>query len=69
MTAAAQSARPTDADATDATGPAETVNAASLGTAWLAAGASKADLHRVLRSFNANAGEFRAAAEKLDEDD
>ena len=39
------------------------------GGAWLAAGASKADLHRVLRTFNANAGEFRAAAEKLDEDD
>jgi sulfhydrogenase subunit delta len=50
-------------------GPAETVNATSLGSAWLAASASRADLHRVLRSFNANAGEFRAAAEKLDEDD
>jgi sulfhydrogenase subunit delta len=50
-------------------GPAETVNATSLGSAWLAAGASKGDLHRVLRSFNANAGEFRAAAEKLYEDD
>lgn len=50
-------------------GPAETVNAASLGGAWLAAGASKGDLHRVLRTFNANAGEFRAAAEKVYEDD
>ena len=50
-------------------GPSETVNATSLEGAWLAAGASKADLHRVLRTFNANAGEFRAAAEKLDEDD
>jgi coenzyme F420-reducing hydrogenase gamma subunit len=50
-------------------GPSETVNAASLGNAWIAAGASKAELHRVLRSFNANAGEFRAAAERLHEDD
>jgi len=50
-------------------GPSETVNATSLEGAWLAAGASKADLHRVLRTFNANAGEFRAAAEMLDEDD
>ncbi len=50
-------------------GPAETVNAASLANAWHAAGASKAQMHRALRSFNANAGEFRAAAEKLDEDD
>jgi len=50
-------------------GPAETVNAASLAGAWKAAGASKADMRRVLRSFNANAGEFRAAAEGLDEDD
>jgi sulfhydrogenase subunit delta len=50
-------------------GPSETVNATSLANAWLAAGASKADLHRVLRSFNANAREFRAAAEGLHEDD
>jgi sulfhydrogenase subunit delta len=50
-------------------GPAETVNAASLAQAWSAAGASKAEMYRVLRSFNANAGEFRAAAERLHEDD
>jgi sulfhydrogenase subunit delta len=50
-------------------GPSETLNAPSLANAWQAAGASKAELHRVLRSFNANAGEFRAAAEKLHEDD
>ena len=50
-------------------GPAETVNARSLANAWTAAGASKTELHRVLRSFNANAGEFRAAAEALHEDD
>jgi coenzyme F420-reducing hydrogenase gamma subunit len=50
-------------------GPAETVNASSLANAWTAAGASKAEMHRVLRSFNANAGEFRAAAEALHEDD
>jgi len=50
-------------------GPSETVNAASLTNAWTAAGASKAEMYRVLRSFNANAGEFRAAAEKLHEDD
>ena len=50
-------------------GPGESMNTASLGAAWIAAGASKADLHRVLRGFNANAGEFRAAAEKLHEDD
>jgi coenzyme F420-reducing hydrogenase gamma subunit len=49
--------------------PAETVNAASLANAWIAAGASKTEMHRVLRSFNANAGEFRAAAEALHEDD
>jgi len=49
-------------------GPADTTNAASLATAWVAAGGSRAEMHRVLRSFNANAGEFRAAAEKLDED-
>jgi sulfhydrogenase subunit delta len=50
-------------------GPAQTVNASSLGNAWTAAGAAKSEMHRVLRSFNANAGEFRAAAETLDEDD
>jgi sulfhydrogenase subunit delta len=50
-------------------GPGESMNTTSLGAAWIAAGASKADLHRVLRGFNANAGEFRAAAEKLHEDD
>jgi coenzyme F420-reducing hydrogenase gamma subunit len=50
-------------------GPSESPNTASLGGAWLKAGASKGELHRVLRSFNANAGEFRAAAEKLYEDD
>jgi coenzyme F420-reducing hydrogenase gamma subunit len=50
-------------------GPAQTVNAPSLAGAWKAAGASRGDLHRVLRSFNANAGEFRAAAEILHEDD
>jgi sulfhydrogenase subunit delta len=49
-------------------GPSETVNANSLATAWKAAGASRIEMHRVLRSFNANAGEFRAAAESLDED-
>ncbi len=50
-------------------GPAETVNAASLANAWIGAGGSRAEMHRVLRSFNANAGEFRAAAEELHEDD
>lgn len=50
-------------------GPADTVNAASLATAWLGAGGSKSEMYRVLRSFNANAGEFRAAAEGLHEDD
>jgi sulfhydrogenase subunit delta len=50
-------------------GPAETVNASSLANAWRAAGATKAELHRALRGFNANAGPLRAAAERLDEDD
>jgi sulfhydrogenase subunit delta len=50
-------------------GPSETVNAASLTQAWNAAGGSRADMYRVLRSFNANASEFRAAAERLHEDD
>jgi coenzyme F420-reducing hydrogenase gamma subunit len=50
-------------------GPAETVNAASLASAWIETGASRADVHRALRTFNANAGEFRAAAEQLREDD
>ncbi len=49
-------------------GPAQTVNAKALANAWKTAGAAKIDMHRVLRSFNANAGEFRAAAESLDED-
>jgi sulfhydrogenase subunit delta len=50
-------------------GPAETVNAASLMQAWTAAGGSRVEMFRVLRSFNANAGEFRAAAERLHEND
>ena len=50
-------------------GPAETVNATSLANAWRAAGAPKAEMHRALRGFNANAGPFRAAAEVLNEDD
>ncbi len=48
-------------------GPAQTVNAKALADAWEAAGASKIEMHRVLRSFNANAAEFRSAAETLDE--
>jgi hypothetical protein len=38
----------------------ETPNTASLSRQWLALGATDADLLRVLRTYNANAPEFRA---------
>jgi coenzyme F420-reducing hydrogenase gamma subunit len=48
-------------------GPMEAPNAASMGRAVLASGASKRDLLRVLRTFNANAPAFREESGRHEE--
>ena len=48
-------------------GPMEAPNAPSMSRAFLAAGTPKRDLLRVLRTFNANAPEFRAESERHEE--
>jgi len=49
-------------------GPSESTNTASMGEAWIKAGASKAEVARVLSTFNANADAFREAAAAYEDD-
>jgi len=49
-------------------GPSESPNTASMGEAWIKAGASKAEVARVLSTFNANADAFRKAAAVYEDD-
>jgi coenzyme F420-reducing hydrogenase gamma subunit len=44
-------------------GPAETANTAALAARWTSLGASRRDIHRVFRNFNAAAEPFRREAE------
>lgn len=50
-------------------GPKETPNTPSLADWWLGLGVSRGDVVRVLRGFNAYAGEFREASVKLEGQD
>jgi sulfhydrogenase subunit delta len=49
-------------------GPADALNIRSLGRAWLRAGATRGDMMRVLRSFNAGADSFTKAAVDYEDD-
>jgi coenzyme F420-reducing hydrogenase gamma subunit len=49
-------------------GPNESPNVASLGEAWLKAGAARADVARVLRTFNADADGFRQGSRAYEDD-
>ncbi|MFZ0889300.1 MAG: hypothetical protein WA005_12670 [Candidatus Binataceae bacterium] len=49
-------------------GPHESPNIASLGEAWLRAGATRAEVARVLRTFNANADAFRESSVSYEDD-